>query len=209
MNETMTMSEAINEIALALSKFQGSVKQPNLAKTVTVKTKTGGSYNFRYADLAECMRAAQKPLSENKLAVTQIVCAGCLRTMLLHESGQWIASNIQLGQSSDIQGYGSQLTYLKRYSYCAILGLVADDDEDGNAACGNKIQQMNGQPQTTGDANNDNLLNYALPQIEQAMTKDQLTAIYNNYPTLQNVAQFKTALTARRKKLGIKNANEQ
>lgn len=209
MNETMTMSEAINEIALALSKFQGSVKQPNLAKTVTVKTKTGGSYNFRYADLAECMRAAQKPLAENKLAVTQIVCAGFLRTMLLHESGQWIASNIQLGQSSDIQGYGSQLTYLKRYSYCAILGLVADDDEDGNAACDNHIQQMSRQPQTTGDAINDNLLNYALPQIEQAMTKDQLTTIYNNYPTLQNVAQFKTALTARRKRLGIKNANEQ
>ena len=212
MDETLTMSEAINEIALALSKFQSTVKQPKLSKTVKVTTKTGGSYNFKYADLAECMSAAQKPLGENGLAVTQIVVAGQLRTVLIHKSGQWIASSILLGQSSDIQAYGSQLTYLKRYSYCAILGLVADNDDDGNVACGNKYQQQDlaraPQPvQSAQDVSlNEEYQHYALPEIEQAIDKESLLNVWNNHPDLQNYTPFMNAMSARRKALNIKKS---
>ena len=52
------MSENINEISAALSAFQGSVEQPKLEKEVKVKTKTGGSYSFKYADLCACVKAA-------------------------------------------------------------------------------------------------------------------------------------------------------
>ena len=37
------------------------------------------------------------------------------------------------------------ITYLKRYAYCAILGLVADEDDDADAACGNQVEYNNGK----------------------------------------------------------------
>jgi hypothetical protein len=55
--------------------------------------------------------------------------------MLLHKSGQFIADTALLHLvKDDPQAHGSAMTYLRRYSYMAILGLVADEDDDGNAA---------------------------------------------------------------------------
>lgn len=50
----MERSEQIDQLATALSKFQGSLEQPKLNSTVKVKTRTGGEYSFKYADLSEC-----------------------------------------------------------------------------------------------------------------------------------------------------------
>ncbi|MBD5199419.1 MAG: hypothetical protein HDS83_03410 [Bacteroidales bacterium] len=139
------MSAEINEIAAALSEFQGSVEQPKLEKEVKVKTKTGRDYSFKYADLSACVKAAAPALKANGLSVTQIVFAGKLITLLTHKSGQWFRSELYLPvQSGDYQSLGSAITYLKRYSYCAILGLVADTDDDGNLACGNQAQSTSG-----------------------------------------------------------------
>lgn len=85
---------------------------------------------------------------------------------------------------------GSASSYARKY---ALNGLFAIDDG------------IDADTTNTSDT----YINYALSQIQQAQTKDDLQKIYNNYPTLQNVPAFKSALTARRKQLGIKNANEQ
>lgn len=147
------MSAEINEIAAALSEFQGSVEQPKLEKEVKVKTKTGRDYSFKYADLSACVKAAAPALKANGLSVTQIVFAGKLITLLTHKSGQWFRSELYLpGQSGDYQSLGSAITYLKRYSYCAILGLVADTDDDGNLACGNQAQSTSGVNNQISDA---------------------------------------------------------
>ena len=58
-----------------------------------------------------------------------------LETRLIHaESGQWISSvTIIPLPKNDPQGMGSAITYARRYSLCAMLGIITEDD-DGNAA---------------------------------------------------------------------------
>ncbi len=146
----MEKSENINELAAALAKFQGSLEQPKMNSTVKVSTRTGGSYNFKYADFATCKKAAQKALMENGLSVTQLVEEdNSVMSVLLHSSGQWIASKIRIPakDGSDAQAIGSAITYAKRYGYCAILGIVADDDDDANIALGNQYTKSQNQPQ--------------------------------------------------------------
>jgi hypothetical protein len=62
--------------------------------------------------------------------------ADCLITKLVHsESGDHVASTMRLVMSKDdAQGYGSAMTYARRYAIMGMLGLVADADDDGNAA---------------------------------------------------------------------------
>lgn len=140
-NKPTFMSAEINEISAALSAFQGSVEQPKLEKEVKVKTKAGYEYKFKYADLSACVKAAAPMLKEQGLSVSQIISDGKLITMLTHKSGQWFKSELMLpAQSADYQSFGSAITYLKRYSYCAILGIVADTDDDANMACGNEAE---------------------------------------------------------------------
>lgn len=133
------MSAEIKDISAALSAFQGSVEQPKLEKEVKVKTRTGGEYKFKYADLSACVKSAAPAMKEHGLSVTQLIDNGKLITLLTHTSGQWFKSELLLPtQSTDYQAFGSAITYLKRYSYCSILGLVADTDDDANMACGNE-----------------------------------------------------------------------
>lgn len=133
------MSPSISNLAQALSVFQGSIHQPGLDKEVKVQTKNGQSYKFRYADLSACIKAAAPCLKECGLAVLQLVQDGKLITLLTHKSGEWMKSVVYLPQqSNDYQAFGSALTYLKRYTYCALLGIVAEDDDDANYAQGNQ-----------------------------------------------------------------------
>lgn len=145
------MSAEITDISAALSAFQGSIEQPRLEKEVKVKTRTGGEYKFKYADLSACVKAAAPSLKEHGLSVSQIISEGKLITLLTHKSGQWFKSELMLPtQSTDYQSFGSAITYLKRYSYCAILGIVADTDDDANIACGNEAEFKDQKAKTTG-----------------------------------------------------------
>ena len=147
----MERSEHINELATALAKFQGQLEQPKMNSTVKVKTRTGGEYSFKYADLSECKAAARKALSDNGLSVTQLVEDDySVNTMLMHSSGQWISSRLRMPVNTNVaeaQTIGAAITYAKRYAFCAILGIVADDDNDANEACGNLFTKQQVQPQ--------------------------------------------------------------
>lgn len=175
------MSAEINEIAAALSALQGSIKQPKLNKEVTVQKKAGGSYKFKYADLSACAEAAAPALKENGLAVSQIICNWTLITLLTHKSGQWIKSElpISLNNGADYQALGSAITYIKRYSYCAILGIVADADDDANAACGNEAVVNDRRTSTAPVAYTGAQLQDALARLNQCKTKPEATALWN------------------------------
>jgi hypothetical protein len=94
--------------------------------------------SYKYADLASIIDAIRKPLSDNNIAWTQTIEMRdgglILATMLLHTSGQWIASEYPLPSSGKPQEMGSATTYAKRYSLAAIVGIAADDDDDADAA---------------------------------------------------------------------------
>lgn len=177
------MSEDIDQISAALSAFQGSVVQPKLEKEVKVKTKIGGTYSFKYADLSACVKAATQALKANNLSVCQLISNGKLITILSHKSGQWFKSELFLPQqTADYQAYGSAITYLKRYSYCAILGIVADTDDDANIACGNQAE-FKERKQQPAAAFTEAQLKEALEELGRCTTPDHITALWKKWST--------------------------
>lgn len=143
--ENLEKSEQINELAKALVNFKKKCPPIDLNSKVKVTTKTGGSYTFDYADLPHIKDLCEPVLSECGLVVSQLPMGkGLLYTLLLHESGQFIGGTTSIGnvENKTSQEYGSLITYFKRYSYCAVLGIVADKDDDANTADGNTAKQV-------------------------------------------------------------------
>jgi hypothetical protein len=127
-------------LTAALAKAQTAFPTVTRSKTVTVTTKTGGSYKFSYAPLDTILDAVRKPLADNGLAVVQLIDRGDLVTILLHESGGSLEGRTEIPATPDVQGLGSAITYLRRYAIQALLGIAAEEDDDGNSASGNSAK---------------------------------------------------------------------
>ena len=141
----MDRSESIKELAVALAKAQGLIG-------TAAKDTSNPFFHSNYADLASIWGVARKPLSENGLSVIQIPDIEgdsiILRTMLLHSSGEFILSQYKVNpmrqakdqgwvKSDDPQSIGSALTYARRYALAAMVGIVAEEeDDDGEGAMG-------------------------------------------------------------------------
>lgn len=134
----MKMSNDVNELFAALSKFQGELEN-------APKDKPG--HGYKYADLAMCINTAKEPLANNGLSVTQMLGMNdngkqTLITMLSHSSGQYISSEFVMVEASLMGGagknpaqvLGSAITYQRRYSYAAIIGLAQEDDDAKNVS---------------------------------------------------------------------------
>jgi len=128
----MEMSEQINELAKALSVAQGQIKG-------ALKDSNNPFFKSKYADLSSVWEACRVPLSNNGLSVIQTTCDAMnggvsVVTTLAHQSGQWVRGSLTLEpKDKSPQGYGSAITYARRYALAAIVG-VAPEDDDGNAA---------------------------------------------------------------------------
>ncbi len=143
MMQTASQTDKITE-ALALA--QAEIAPPKRDRTVNVRTRAGDNYSFKYATFSAIIEAV---LTKNGLWFVQTMRYNrdeqltYLKTTLLHKSGQAIEMEVPLIISQDgIQAFGSGLTYMKRYCLSALLGVAADEDDDGNAAAGNEIQSM-------------------------------------------------------------------
>ena len=132
----MKTSEQISELAAALAAAQGMMEN-------AVMNRVNPHFKSKYADLAAIFDAARKPLSANGLAIVQTIGDGVLHTRLLHTSGQWIASEHPLPMSGRPQEIGSALTYARRYSLSALIGIAADEDDDATGA--EKAHSANGK----------------------------------------------------------------
>lgn len=109
----------------------------------------------------------------------------------------------QLATMNQSQVTGAASSYARKY---ALNGLFAiDDTKDADAL--NNGQQQQQQPQNDYDPA-EIFEAYAKPAIEQARTKDELTRLWTEFSVLQTYPDFVSALTARRKALGIKKVNE-
>lgn len=120
----------MNEIAKALVKFQKEVKNP-------VKDATNPHFKSKYVKLDGLLEVIKEPLANNGLCLLQrfenIDSVTNLTTVLLHESGELISSSIPISpDKSNIQGVGSAITYLRRYSIEVLCGICGTDDDDGN-----------------------------------------------------------------------------
>ena len=130
---SINRSDSINEIAAAMAKAQGSIVVAGLSKE-------NPFFKSRYADLAEICRVSRAPLSMNGLAMSQSVqednTGMWLVSLLMHTSGQYLSSNVRIKPiKNDVQSLGSYITYMKRYCWAALIGVVTgDEDDDGEEA---------------------------------------------------------------------------
>lgn len=132
------MTTETGKLADALAKAQAEFKPIKKDKTAKVRMKAGGEYSYSYADLSSVIDATKDALSKNGLAITQPVeFQGerlVLHTKLLHSSGETQSCFWPLPPAhTPAQEMGSALTYARRYSMSALLGVASEDDDDGAA----------------------------------------------------------------------------
>lgn len=130
-----------NGLAQALVEFQKEEVSFSKTKEAKVKTKTGGEYTYKYADLSDILPAVRPLLAKHGLSWSSTPTraddgALVLRYRLLHVSGEAEAAEMPLGVSADCkpQELGSAITYARRYAITAQLNLATEEDDDGRAA---------------------------------------------------------------------------
>jgi len=140
-------SEKTDLIDAAIAAAQGQILP-------AVKDASNPHFRSKYADLAGVMEVARPHLSANGVSVqTALVTdvdkklVGCT-VRIGHKSGQWIVLPTVYCQLKGIgpQDVGTAATYLRRYSICAALNIVTDDDDDGETASGRGRHLANDKP---------------------------------------------------------------
>jgi len=141
----MKHSDSVKELAAALAKAQGKMAGAK-------KDSANPAFNSRYADLASVVEAIKGPLAENGLSYVQMPVTndkdevGC-ETLLMHSSGEWIHAEpyYMPVAKANAHGFGSILTYARRYSLAAVCG-IAPEDDDANAGVVDKPRQREVEP---------------------------------------------------------------
>ena len=135
----MNHSTDISKIALALVKAQA-------AMPAVGKEGNNPAFRSKYMTLDGILSAAMPVLTANGIALVQgsrtqelddngRPVAIAVESRLIHESGEWIASEAIIPiTKSDAHGMGSAITYGRRYSVACLLGIIADEDDDANGA---------------------------------------------------------------------------
>lgn len=129
----MLTSETIDALSAALALAQGEIR-------AAVKDANNQAFNSKYADLAAVFDAVRPALAKHGLSVVQMPehsddALLHLTTRVCHQSGQWIEGTMSIPVGKvNAHGYGSAITYARRYALSAALGVVADEDDDGNKA---------------------------------------------------------------------------
>lgn len=112
------------------------------------------SYNpyhkSKYANLDAVLAAISESFDKYNLCLLQPTEVRdervILKTVIYHvESGEQISSELLLPQNTDPQKTGSAITYYRRYALCSLLGIIADEDDDGNATIPSKITKSTPQ----------------------------------------------------------------
>lgn len=127
LNDLEVQSEQISDLVKALAcatKEFGTVD----------KNKTNPFFKSKYAELSEIRKHVSPILAKHGLVIQHFHMDKCLVTQLSHESGQFQRSFFRLyNTKGDAQGEGSATTYASRYSIQSMLGIVTEEDDDGNS----------------------------------------------------------------------------
>ena len=134
-------SESIGTIAAALAKAQAQLVNPEKSLVATIRSEgpRGVERTFRYAPLSSGLDIVRKTLSQHEIATVQTTsideAAGIVRlgTVLVHASGEWIASEwpvCSIAETERPQRMGAALTYARRYALFTLVGIAGEDDLD-------------------------------------------------------------------------------
>ena len=133
----MFYSQEIDKLMPAAVKAWASIE-------AAVKNSTNPHLKNHYADLSSLMDAIKKPMADNGLAVFQPVSSmegdlpgAIVETYIMHTSGQWMMSSFSMvSNDRKPQAIGATITYARRYALGAMLGMVSEEDDDGNSGSG-------------------------------------------------------------------------
>ena len=170
----MNKSECISELAKALVKAQADFGP-------LLKGSENPFFKSKYADLSSVMDVARGPLSEHGLCFVQTTEEAdtgsiIIETTLIHASGEWLSGRLKMPLAkNDPQGYGSAMTYARRYALQAILGLAAEDDDAEGAMTRGKTKS---EPKTSREAPRPSILSAAVETFAQI---DSLTHLANHF----------------------------
>ena len=143
--EEVWKSEKLDKLAQALTKAQAEIKGAR-------SQSTNPFFNSSYADLHTVIQSSLPALTSHGLSVVQgnRFCTTTngfyVTTTLLHESGQWIKTEIRMpvGGKKDAHAIGAAVTYGRRYGLSALTG-VAQYDDDGNAAVDRGVTKVHAE----------------------------------------------------------------
>ena len=131
----MTRSETLTHLATALARAQAEMP-------IAVFDAQNKFLNNKYASLGAVIEASRPILAKHRLSLVQFpisdVAGIGVESILAHESGEFVAERIVIPLTEEkgktkVQCAGSTLTYLRRYSWAAILGMYSDEDSDGGS----------------------------------------------------------------------------
>lgn len=120
------------------------------------KNATNPHFKSKYADLPTIMEILQPILSRHRVLLLQPICESSNENFIVIDtkfvdidSGQICetTTTIPIGTNKTPQAFGSAITYARRYALCSFLGIVADEDDDGNASSVSGGSNKIGQPQ--------------------------------------------------------------
>lgn len=126
-------SDTLTKIAPALLAAQKKLKNPE-------KNSVNPHFKNRYADLGATMDAAKEAFNAHGIVLIQTYAPAeygsvGVTTLAIHTSGEYVGGTCVIPlDRSNAQGYGSAATYARRYGVQSIIGMVAEDDDDGEAA---------------------------------------------------------------------------
>lgn len=189
----MKTSEQINELASALSKAQGRLKNIVPKNDVDMTLKSGRRVKYSYADLGAVIDSIKKELAAEGLSYAQDVIASELCdsvcTRLMHSSGQWIEASCPILRPQDMginpmQTFGGLITYARRYSLAAVLGIATDFDSDAEIDEPKIKKEPTPLPKVYTKKEE--------PKIDKKVTAEELKKIM---PAAAKMGMDKTALT--------------
>ena len=170
----------MKNLVASLIKFQREVP-------AIPKNKLNPHFKSKYAELSVCLDVCLPVLNKHGLAVIQLMKAedgkNKLVTMLCHESGEALESYVYLPDIQDAQKLTAAITYLRRASFLSAVGLVAEDDLDGNdvVEAPKQYQAVLKQVgQVASDAQK-GLMRKLKIQFNDDVTKDEANALIKQY----------------------------
>lgn len=128
------------KITMPCDKLLDAMAKMQAVLDTAKKESDNPFFKSKYADLAQCLATAKKPMADNGLSISQHcsfdgMFVQCV-TVLGHNSGQMMVSTLSVPvKNKDAQGVGSSITYARRYALSSILG-IAQKDDDGNDSVG-------------------------------------------------------------------------
>ena len=148
-----------------------------------LKQANNPHFRSKYADLGSVSDACLPALNKHGIAVIQPTLddetGRYVETRLIHASGESLSCRVPLiVQKNDMQGYGSAVTYARRYGLMCMAG-IAPEDDDGNAAAAAAPKE---QPRQRREEPTDRAVAEATQYLTGAESMDDLKQAFKNLP---------------------------